>query len=364
MPSQILHHLFGEDALRIVLRRFYADSSPADGMIHLQDLEEALLERHRPVFALGCQGPDLFYHSRRTRPVAIEYGTLAHRRGYGRLAVALLERARCSTLPQAQSAALTAYALGFMTHAFLDRALHPYIVFRAGWVVPSRPETRRFAYGHPFLERIIDVLMLELLRGQRVTEWDQAALLVSPCSSPPEGLPELLAQGLAATYPERAGRDPQLDLRICNAFSDAAGFYRMTNPRQTARLGCNAGAATLALVYPERLPLDIDYLNLGKNAWREPGGTGREDRRSVPELYAEARETLAGVIAAVLGAPGAGPVGAAGLAATVGNGSLSIRDELGRPCAPRWSDPFPLARLLDQQGEYRVRYSPPTPSRR
>ncbi len=359
MPSQILHHLFGLDALAGAVRRLASVSAPCR-----LTQREVVPDRHAAAFALGCQGPDLFYHNRRTRPVAIEYGTLIHRRGYGRLAAELLAGAlgrRGAPGRQAggdEFSALTAYALGFISHAFLDRALHPYIVYRAGWIAASKPETHRYAHCHPFLERILDVQMLELLRGGAAASWDQDGLLASVCASPPEGLPELLERALAAAYPERAGGDAKLALRIRNALADAAYFYRMTSPRRTDGLRLNPGSSLLALVYPQGLPLDVDYLNLGKTAWRNPCGAGVEDRRSVPELYADSRPALEGVLAdAVAGCCGNGP-DRDSLATAIGDGSLSLQDDQGLPCAPCWSDPFPLARILEQQGQRRTRRGP------
>jgi len=353
MPSQILHHLFGLDAFAGALGRLapgYRTTGSA--------LQTAVRDRNPAAFALGCQGPDLFYHNRRTRPVAIEYGTLIHRRGYGRLAVELLAGALRRRTGGDEFSSLTAYALGFITHAFLDRALHPYIVYRAGWIAAGRRSTHRYAHCHPFLERILDVLMLELLRGDAAASWDQDVLLASACETPPEGLAELLERALVAVYPERAGGDAKLALRIGNALADAAYFYRMTSPRRTAPLKLNPGSSLLALVYPQGLPLDIDYLNLGRTAWRHPCGSGEVDYRSVPDLYAGSFSVLEPVLAdAIAFCQGDGPDRNA-LAMAIGNGSLSLQDDQGRPCAPRWSDPLPLARILEQQGERRTRLSP------
>jgi hypothetical protein len=362
MPSQILHLLFGEDLLEAV----YENLKPRFGAL----AEEAWMKVKKdywPAFALGCQGPDIFYHSQSSRPVALEYGTLLHRRGCGIFTAALLKMAlpgvppseqemrryrrefalHAGALPASQKiTALGAYALGFMTHAILDRAAHPYIVYKA-------------ARHHAFFERILDLLMLRLLRGLDVYGWDQDLFLARICDTPPEGLPELLAKALVAAFPERAGKDEKLTLRMDNAFFDAARFYRLTNPRKTAlrnRGGEGAGETAWALnyIYPEKIPLDIDYLNLAGAPWRDPGSGTTVSRVSFPELYRRAVEEAAGqlspFIARYLG-EGIFPITEA--ARSIGNGSLSIQDKDGKPCAPRCFDFLPLDRVLKGQEKLR-----------
>ena len=76
MPSQILHTLFGED----VIAEIYRSIGSRFGLV-ADKAREKILGSYRAAFTLGCQGPDLFYHNQRSRPVGLEYGTLLHRRG-------------------------------------------------------------------------------------------------------------------------------------------------------------------------------------------------------------------------------------------------------------------------------------------
>jgi hypothetical protein len=70
MPAQISHIIAGERAFGL---RFAGRSRPEEGGAAAW-------------FALGCQGPDIFYHNQRTKPSGLHYGALAHRRRYGSLA--------------------------------------------------------------------------------------------------------------------------------------------------------------------------------------------------------------------------------------------------------------------------------------
>jgi hypothetical protein len=371
MPSQILHTLFGEDVIAEIYRRI----APRFGIVADKALEKITLI-HNKAFALGCQGPDIFYHSRERRPVGLEYGALLHRRGAGIFTAGLLKMGLPDPPPDEEDIrlgrrekginALGVYALGFMTHALLDRAAHPYIVYKSGWVSPQKPETLRYGKLHAFFERILDALMLERLRGEAASSWDQEGILAVGCGNPPLGLKELLARALVLAFPERAGKDGKLSLRIENTFADCLHFYRFTDPRRTSAVNPASGPEdekngppvsieTLAYVFPEKLPPDTDFLNLEKKPWYYPAGESRAaDRRSFPEVYDEAVKSAAESITPVITeylAAGIFPIKEA--AQTIGNGGLSIVDENGKPCAPARSEPLPLGRVLEEQARLR-----------
>jgi hypothetical protein len=402
MPSQILHTLFGEDLIDGIYRRL----GPRFGIIADKALEK-LTRDYRRAFVLGCQGPDIFYHSQRRRPVALEYGSLLHRRGCGIFTAGLLRMGLPDPPPSEDDVrshrrekgiqAAGAYALGFMSHAVLDRFCHPYIVYKTYGL------DRGF---HPFFERIIDVLMLKELRGKDAASWDQESLLAGICEEPPPGLKELIARALVAAFPERAGEDGKLGRRIDNAFIDASRFYRLSAPARSS-LGAApsaaggsrdapggppgaadaedaafcAGPEFLAYLFPERLPGDVDFLNLKHGTWYyprraeagqasppprsgppgppeiSPGGVSPRsgpDRRSFPEIYsaalAAAADSLTPGIIRYLDT-GIFPIVEA--ARSIGNGSLSIQDDEGKPCAPNFGEALPLEKVLRRQAELR-----------
>jgi hypothetical protein len=405
MPSQILHTLFGED----VIAELYGRIDRRFVLVAEKALKRITVN-YRGAFILGCQGPDIFYHNQRTRPVALEYGSLLHRRGYGVFTATLLKMGLPDPPPDEEDIragrrekginALGVYALGFMTHAVLDRHCHPYIVYKSSsagaegkagtaaggrgrGIDPERdageePEIGLGRFAHPFFERILDVLMLERLRGKEISAWDQG-ILVETCENPPLGLRELLARSLMAAFPERAGKDAKLSRRMDNAFLDAAHFYKVTSPGYSmispgypaVPSGGAAGSAgtdgqggakdpeavdlhSLVCLYPGKLPAGIDFLNLDHERWWYPAEPFMEDRRSFPEIYAGA---LQGAVDSLLPcineylATGLFPVKEA--AWRIGNTSLSITDGEGRPCAPRRTGPLPLGMVLEEQARLR-----------
>jgi hypothetical protein len=350
------------------------------GVVAEKALKKIQIDYAAP-FILGCQGPDIFYHSQMTRPVALEYGALLHRRGYGIFTATLLKMALPDPPPSEEDirmlrrekaiTPLGAYALGFMTHAILDRLAHPYIVYKSALAFPPLPGTSRIdrptslgKNAHAFLERILDVLMLDYLRGMPVSSWDQEALLVSVCENPPPGLKDLLARALITAFPERAGGDRKLRERIKNTFLDCTTFYRYTDPRKTSVHNRDSGGESAGLIreiplpylYPEDLPGSIDYLNGEHRTWFYPGGEGAPDSRSFPDIYREAVQTAAEGLSVFITQyleTGTFPIKKAVQA--IGNGGLSIQDETGKPCAPVRTDALPLEEVLAQQERLRRR---------
>jgi len=365
MPSQLLHTLFGEDVITEIFRRM----ERRFGIIAGKAMEK-IRGDHWKAFVLGCQGPDIFYHSQRKRPVGLEYGTLLHRRGAGIFTAGLLKMGLPDPPPDEEDIrrhrrekginALGAYALGYMTHAILDRHAHPYIVYKSDRPPPESPRRDR---SHAFLERIIDTLMFRQLRGAEITGWDQEGLLSVICENPPLGLKELLVRSLVHAFPERAGKDEKLSSRVENTFIDCALFYRMTAPLNTPGSMHEHGGiypelelskGQVAYLYPLDLPAHIDFLNLEKRQWFYPAGESKADTRSFPEIYKEAVDTAAASLTGIISEyleKGIFPIKDAALA--IGNGGLSIVDDEGNPCAPTRSEPLPLQEVLDKQVVFR-----------
>ena len=328
MPSQLLHTLFGED----IAAGLCSGTPKICGFERINTV-------YRGIFSLGCQGPDIFYHNRRTRPSALEYGVLLHRRNYGIFCKNIFSHHSGITIPDINIRDI--YALGFMTHAILDRFCHPCIVYKS---------SNAKGIYHPFFERIIDVLMFKALRDQEIVSWDQG-LLADNCESLPVGLKGIIARALAAAFPEKANRDKELAQRIDNALADSARYYRLSDPSQTclnvwntAERPIPVNSRFLSLVFPENLPSDIDFLNLKKEPWYypcHPAGSSaapQQDTRSFPEIYADAVKAAVNFLSS-------------GMIHTldIGNGCLSIHDENGKPCVPNLVSPLPLDEVLQAQ---------------
>jgi hypothetical protein len=347
VPAQICHLLFAEEALQKALGERAA----------------AILQRHGSLFRFGAQGPDFFYHNQRTRPTGLKYGAAAHHEGYGRLTANLVRQVRRLEdrgSDEAVRGELSAFTLGWATHAFLDRVTHPFIVYFSGWVDPARPETEKYFRCHIFYERILDVLTLRERRGQDPSSLSLPGLLgCGPVL--PYPLVKVLLKALNATYP-RMSRKSLDRRRIENAYADAMFFYTYTDPSEERyrRLALERDREDpnrrLALFHPRELPAGIDFLNSAHARWRHPCLGEPASGASFPQLYAEALALAVPALIAV-GEALTGRLTAEEAEAAVGNASLNTGLERSQRCHLKYCDPLPLPELLDRL--YRQAGSPP-----
>ncbi len=334
MPAHFTHLVFAEEAV----------------VAALGDEGDKLLASHGNLLRLAAQGPDFFYHNQRTMPTGLRYGIALHKRSYGAFVQELVREA--IRLHLGVCSELGAYVVGFATHAALDRHTHPYIIYRSGWVDPQKPETRRYFHCHPFLERILDVLVLAERRHVRLEEFDFLSQVRG------HGLPyvvlKALLKAMHTTYPSMTRKS--LDRRrVENAYHDTIFFYKLTNHLNPDihRLAFRRDhrddyrERRLALLHPREIPPGVDFLNSGGTEWRHPCSPEEVSRASFLQLYEEGLAESVGVtrrLAAALS--GREPL--EGVAEAVGNHSLDTARE---PCTPLVCDPFPLPEILE--GLYR-----------
>lgn len=331
MPSHFTHLLFAEEALRNAL-------GPA---------AREVLDRHGPLFRFGAQGPDFFYHNQRTKPVGLRYGVSLHRSGYGRMVAHMTAEAH--RLGSSLSSELGAFLLGFATHAPLDRLTHPYICYFSGWVDPRKPETRKYFRCHAFLERILDVLVLERRFGLSLVNFDFHSL-VDCGTALPYSVVKGLVKSLNATYPamEHKSRDRH---RVENAYRDTRFFYRLTNhlnPRlmEFAYRRDRKNDFTrrwVALLHPWHVPQDIDFLNTAAAQWLHPCDPSSKSRAGFLELYDMALDEAVKDLRLLARAIDKG-VSLGLLAEEIGDEDLDTGRE---HCSPVVCAPLPLPEMLE-----------------
>lgn len=277
MPSQYAHAQFAADILHAIRRPDLVTPAPS-------------------WLALGAQGPDMFYHNQRTKPSGIALGSLMHRRGYGSFCATLVATALEKNWEP--SSHLGQYILGFISHAILDRHLHPYINYHSGWFEPSIPESQQYRYAHAFFERIIDTYAIQ---GDFAPGTKGTGHRIFPGLTPPGGpesrfaqvcdlgddLPEalesLFISALHRVYP-KTREDEVLPQRIRNAYRDTMGFYRFCDQAERDRWAqWKAGALEpisslrwVGLLHPLALPRELDVLNEQGRQWVDPCGIGED----------------------------------------------------------------------------------------
>jgi hypothetical protein len=348
MPSHFAHLLFAEEALRGALG----------------EKAEELLTAHGNLFRFGAQGPDFFYHNQRTMPTGLRYGVALHRHGYGAFVRELAREAlRLSAGPGSE---LSAFILGFATHAPLDRKAHPFIGYFAGSASAREEAGRRQYHAHPFLERILDVLVLRERYAKAPADFDFLSLVRCGVSLP-YPVVKALVKSLNGTYPSYNFKSRNR-LRIENAYHDAMFFYKLTNHlnpdlvrlayKQDRRDGFKI--RRLGLIHPRAVPEGFDFLNLGHAGWCHPCSDAERSTASFLDLYevalAECIEMLKTLHAVLSGQ------GSLDAVSVVGDASLDTGRE---NCIPVHGRPLPLKEILDdiyRQVEREVANEPREPS--
>ena len=331
MPSHFAHLLFAEEALRAALGQRAA----------------ALLDAHGNLFRFAAQGPDFFYHNQRTMPTGLRYGVALHRHGYGSFVQELVREAR--RLSAGPGSELAAFILGFTTHAPLDRLAHPFIGYFAGWVDPREEASRRLYHAHPFLERILDVLLLRERFGMTPAQFDFLSR-VRCGKTLPYPVIKAIVKGLNAVYPSYNFKSRNR-LRIQNAYHDTMFFYKVTNhlnpelPKLAYRKDRKEGfrEKRLGLLHPREVPEGYDFLNLDHRTWCHPCDDTAVTTASFLDLYEQAllrcTEMLTDVYRVLCDqAP------TEGLAGRLGEESLDTGRE---NCTPIHSQPLPLRQIMD-----------------
>lgn len=362
MPSQISHYIFATDLARTL------DSGTASALTGTLD----------PFLALGAQGPDIFLHNRKRRPAGLNYGIILHRKNAGLFCASLIRANNRESIASPEGA----YTLGCISHVVLDRLLHPYINYHAGWVEPKQKHTYGYRINHPFLERIIDVKLLESRRRMTPDELDFASRIA---------LDEDYATPLLAairtgirTATRRGGSDTDMLHRLSNAYKDALDYYRYTNKVDVskAREALAESEETLpfwlGIYHPPTLPADIDFTNTARTQWCHPCTGEAYSSESVDDLYeralAHARMLFRAAVEAWEGtrepfnsptpdgspaietAPGhrtdPTPPEGVPLEKLIGNGDLSDERNEGEPCTRRYFEVLPFERALSHIRDY------------
>jgi hypothetical protein len=326
MPAQITHILLGREAV---------DALPPGWVTRFWD----------PAFCLGCQGPDLFYHSRRTKPGAFLYGTRLHRRSWGEF----LSRFRREALDRGWGPDHPgiAFLAGQATHGFLDRQAHPFIVFFAGWKVPGNHQTDALRYSHAFLERIVDVLVWKTRVGTPFTDCRWQEDLPGP-----DGFPDdfwtVWAEALHEVFPQLSAR-AEVEIRLKNAVADTRGFLGFTAPGAREHAVRAARQGSLHYFHPEALP-DWDFLNLARGEWRDPV-SGIPRNETFLDLFDRAAAQARSALAVLTDR-------SADWETLLGNGSLNLPGSEGENLAPTHSRPWDYGTLYDREVEARLAGAP------
>lgn len=144
MPGFTIHYIFGVKNCR----RLWQEGS-------CQTLLQSI-QRHKKVFHLGLQGPDIFFYHLASQLKKVRPGSVAHTRWTGDFLECLIHAPELFSKTEHRQMA-QAYAAGFIGHYVLDTQMHPYVYDRTG----IGEELKKKGYAdHIALECDIDAALL------------------------------------------------------------------------------------------------------------------------------------------------------------------------------------------------------------
>lgn len=180
MPGFATHHIFGVNAYHRIPD------------INLKNI----IKKHKKAYALGLQGPDLFFYFFPTSAgLKVKIANKLHKEKTDTFMKELINA--CRTVADEDSFETNvAYICGFVGHYILDTSVHPYVYHRVG--TRSSKETLGIHFG---LETDIDREVLLHYCNRKMTDFDhRKAINVS--KSETISIAKLLHKAILSTYDE------------------------------------------------------------------------------------------------------------------------------------------------------------------
>jgi hypothetical protein len=186
MPGFTTHYLFGVDA-------YHHISSP--------QIRQNLKYNHS-AYALGLQGPDLFFYYLPSYLMHREnIGALAHRKDTGAFFANLLGSRVLFSGKEHELAIADAYITGFLGHYTLDCAIHPYVYAFTGYTPHTPPSNTEYFGQHAYFETEIDNELLLRKKQLLPSQFQQNATIhLTPLQH--KVIVEMLVHAYRNTYPD------------------------------------------------------------------------------------------------------------------------------------------------------------------
>ncbi|RAL25578.1 zinc dependent phospholipase C family protein [Thermoflavimicrobium daqui] len=224
---------------------------------------------NKPLFQLGCQGPDFFFFHRfwqltRKTP-SQELGNLFHTQSCGPVLIELIEAAK-------KHPDLREYVAGFLTHYILDSSTHPYIHYRAGY--------KRFK--HQKLEVIMDTIIA--MKISQLETWSTSLTPEIDIGHFPQNLTESFHKIVQKFYPTLA---KEVEINIYDAaYQDMKKAFQLFFDPYGFKL-----IFTFGMIAPFRHTKNIpskDFLNLNQTSWNHPAIADEVHHESFWDLWENA----------------------------------------------------------------------------
>ncbi len=272
MPGFTTHYLFGTDAFH--------------------ELKCAPLKRNlyynRAAYALGLQGPDLFFYYLPSYAFLWGHnlGALAHAQRTGEFYQNLLESRYLFTSLADQRIA-EAYLIGFLGHYTLDTVCHPFIYSRTHY----RGKMKKYFARHAYLETEIDTDLLALKQNRKPSEFHQNHTIALSFQQRIV-IARMLHFAYTRTYPEFRSRFITMLLGIFSLRLGLCMLRDKTGQKKVlARLAekYTLGFAHFSpLIASDTLHFCADPFNMKHKKWSNPWDPSLKSDESFFDLYEKA----------------------------------------------------------------------------
>ncbi len=272
MAGFATHILFGQDVLEEMEDRLFS----------------SMAKKHRKVFAIGCQGPDLFLYNGAMLLSAYQknLGSRMHGEGSGRYFACLLQE--IWELGEAEAFQIgVSYFFGLLAHYTLDTQIHPYVNAKIGFEPDVEYSGKETMPKHHRLEAAIDAKMLAVKKG-----------ILPSCYKPSEDLSitgeerrvlsGLISRSVSRAYHIRLREDTvSASIRMMRLIADSFFYHpdrRIRFYKKVEKPFIKGGFYSNLLIADSYLT-EKDIMNTQKKCLRNPWDKSRESDDSVWELY-------------------------------------------------------------------------------
>ena len=282
MPGFTTHYIIGMKAL--------SDLTPGD----FRDI----LLRHRFIYQLGLQGPDIFFYN---FPLARHrshrnIGVFMHEAHIERFFRSLLLHISALDNVLMREEAI-AYAAGYIGHYVGDSGIHPYVYARIGYDPKIRGSARSLTQSlHCQLENDIDAILLERYKNKKPSEFNQSATILL---TPPERrfLSRFLSKVInEAYYPAFYDRSYYVSPGVVSRsiLATQIGCRTLSDPRESKKRKINRIETLLrrSPVISNKLVTDSISdmkwaLNSDHEPWANPWDKSLVSRQSFTDLFCQ-----------------------------------------------------------------------------
>ncbi len=257
MPGLLTHYIFGQALIN-----------------NLEKTEQEIIERHRKVFNVGTQGPDMFFYYIPGLVLSStkNLGKVMHNEQVGNFIKELI--LKMDKLDGEAKEIAFAYIAGYLSHYVLDYKTHPFIYYNCGFRQKGKIiQSNKASLAHRKLEDTFDRILFELF-SEKVSRQRKLSYHFKVGQPKKEIMAEVISGAIKDIY-ARNIKSKSLSNAIFSMkglikliYSYGATGKRLLQYELIDEIKFSPQKVELLSQIQDRL--GHDYLNLNHNIWHNP----------------------------------------------------------------------------------------------